>query len=318
MRLVFAGTPEPAMPALRALADSDHEVVAVVTRPDAGAGRGRKVVESPVAQVAQELGIPVLKPVSAKDPEFHEQLRALEPDACPVVAYGALIPPEALEIPTHGWINLHFSLLPAWRGAAPVQHAIIAGDEITGASTFRIEEGLDTGPVFGVVTQSISSTDTAGTLLETLADSGSTLLVKTMDGLADGSLVPVPQPADGVSLAPKINPADAQVAFADPAIAVDRRIRGCSPFPGAWSTLDGKRVKVGPVSLADPSQLEQLVVGQLAPGELYPTKKTVFVGTGNGVVTLDQVKPEGKGFMAAADWARGQRIEAGARFEWVQ
>lgn len=317
MRLVFAGTPEPAVPALRALADSDHEVVAVVTRPDAQAGRGRKVVESPVAQVAQELGIPVLKPVSAKDPEFHEQLRALEPDACPVVAYGALIPPEALEIPTHGWINLHFSLLPAWRGAAPVQHAIIAGDEITGASTFRIEEGLDTGPVFGVVTQSISSTDTAGTLLATLADSGSTLLVKTMDGLADGSLVPVPQPADGVSLAPKINPADAQVAFADPAIAVDRRIRGCSPFPGAWSTLDGKRVKVGPVSLADPSQLEQLGVGQLVPGELHPTKKTVFVGTGNGVIALDKVKPEGKGEMLAADWARGQRIEAGVRFEWV-
>ncbi|MFZ1361615.1 MAG: methionyl-tRNA formyltransferase [Candidatus Nanopelagicales bacterium] len=317
MRLVFAGTPEPAIPSLRALAASEHEVVAVVTRPDAQAGRGRKIVESPVAQVAAELGIPCLKPASAKDPEFHQQLRELEPDACPVVAYGALIPAEALEIPKHGWINLHFSLLPAWRGAAPVQHSIIAGDEITGASTFRIEEGLDTGPVFGVVTQSISSTDTAGTLLETLADSGSTLLVKTMDGLADGSLVPVPQPADGVSLAPKISPADAQIPFTDPAFAVDRRIRGCSPFPGAWSTLEGKRVKVGPVTLADPARLDQLDIGSLEPGVLHPTKKQVFVGTGNGIVVLDKVKPEGKGEMAAADWARGQRIEPGARFEWV-
>ena len=317
MRLVFAGTPEPAIPSLRALAASDHDVVAVVTRPDAQAGRGRKVVESPIAQVASELGIPVLKPSSAKDPEFHDQLRALEPDACPVVAYGALIPPEALEIPRHGWINLHFSLLPAWRGAAPVQHSIISGDEITGASTFRIEQGLDTGPVFGVVTQSIASTDTAGTLLANLAEPGATLLTKTMDGLEDGSLVPVPQPTDGVSLAPKINPADAQVVFEDPALAVDRRIRGCSPFPGAWSTLEGKRVKIGPVSIADPERLEQLGVGELAQGEIHPTKRTVFVGTASGTIALDKVKPEGKGEMLAADWARGQRVEAGSRFEWV-
>lgn len=317
MRLVFAGTPEPAVPSLRMLAESSHEVVAVVTRPDAQAGRGRKIVASPVAQVAAELGIPVLKPTSIKDPEFLDQLRALEPDACPVVAYGALIPPEALEIPKHGWINLHFSLLPAWRGAAPVQHSIISGDEITGASTFRIEQGLDTGPVFGVVTQSISSTDTAGSLLATLADSGATLLAKTMDGLADGSLTPLPQPPDGISLAPKINPADAQVPFRDPAQAVDRRIRGCSPFPGAWSTLAGARVKIGPVSVADPEQLTQLGVGQLAPGEIHPTKRVVFVGTGSGVLALDQVKPEGKGDMAAADWARGQRIAVGSRFEWL-
>lgn len=318
MRLVFAGTPEPAVPSLRALAASSHEVVAVITRPDAQAGRGRKLVESPVARVAEELGIPVLKPHSAKDPEFQDELRALEPDACPVVAYGALIPPAALEIPKHGWINLHFSLLPAWRGAAPVQHSIISGDEITGASTFRIEEGLDTGPVFGVVTQAIAPTDTAGTLLATLAETGATLLTKTMDGIEDGSLVPVPQPADGVSQAPKILPADAQVPFADPAVAVDRRIRGCSPFPGAWSTLAGKRVKIGPVTVVDQAQLDELGVGALAAGEILPTKRTVFVGTGNGTVALDRVKPEGKGEMSAADWARGQRVEPGTLFEWVQ
>ena len=188
MRLVFAGTPEPAIPSLRALAASEHEVVAVVTRPDAQAGRGRKIVESPVAQVAAELGIPCLKPASAKDPEFHQQLRELEPDACPVVAYGALIPVEALEIPKHGWINLHFSLLPAWRGAAPVQHAIMAGEEITGATTFQIEPALDSGPVYGVVTETIRPTDTAGALLERLSVSGAELLSATLDGVADDAL----------------------------------------------------------------------------------------------------------------------------------
>lgn len=317
MRLVFAGTPEPAIPTLRALVASTHEVVAVISRPAAQAGRGRKLVESPVAQVATELGIPLLKPTTVKDPEFLAQLSDLKPDACPVVAYGALIPPVALDLPKHGWINLHFSLLPAWRGAAPVQHSLIAGDQITGASTFRIEQGLDTGPVFGVVTQEISATDTAGTLLSTLADAGANLMVKTIDAIEDGSIVAVPQPSDGISLAPKITPGTAQVAFTDPAQAIDRLIRGCSPFPGAWSTLAGKRVKLMPVAMATATELAEQAIAGLAPGEIRPTKRTVFVGTGNGVIALTKVKPEGKGEMLAADWARGQQVQPGVKFEWI-
>src|SRR5690349_3341664 len=221
MKLVFAGTPDPAVPALRALLDSGrHEVVAVVTRPDAQAGRGRRVVRSPVGALADDHGIEVLTPARAGDPAFLARLTELAPDACPVVAYGALLPQAALDIPRLGWVNLHFSLLPAWRGAAPVQAAIRAGDEITGASTFRIVKELDAGPVYGVVTEAIGATDTAGGLLGRLAESGAKLLLSTMDGLADGSLVAREQPAEGVSYAPKVTVEDARVSFADPASAV--------------------------------------------------------------------------------------------------
>src|SRR5690349_14585179 len=185
MKLVFAGTPEVAVPALDALiASGRHEVAAVVTRPDAPAGRGRRLVASPVAERAEEAGVEVLKPERPRDPEFLERLTRIAPDCCPVVAYGALLPRPALDIPAHGWVNLHFSLLPAWRGAAPVQHSLMAGDEITGASTFLIEEGLDSGPVFGTVTEPIGSRDTAGELLDRLAVSGARLLVATLDGIA--------------------------------------------------------------------------------------------------------------------------------------
>jgi len=198
MRLVFAGTPDPAVPSLRALLESGrHEVVAVVTRPDAQAGRGRRVVRSPVGALADEHGIEVLTPARAGDPAFLARLTELAPDACPVVAYGALLPQSALDIPVHGWVNLHFSLLPAWRGAAPVQSAIRAGDEITGASTFRIVKELDAGPVFGVVTEKIGPTDTAGVLLGRLAESGAGLLLSTMDGIEDGSLRAVEQSSEG-------------------------------------------------------------------------------------------------------------------------
>ncbi len=232
MRLVFAGTPQPALPSLHALVASAHEVVAVITRPDAPAGRGRRPVASPVRTRAEELGIPVLTPGSLKDPDFQSLLAGLAPDACPVVAYGSLIPPAALGIPVHGWINLHFSLLPAWRGAAPVQHALMAGDDVTGASTFLIEAGLDTGPVFGVMTERIRPDDTAADLLDRLATAGAQLLVATLDGIASGELRPRPQPAEGVSLAPKIEVADAHVDFTRPALTIDRHIRGCTPAPG--------------------------------------------------------------------------------------
>jgi methionyl-tRNA formyltransferase len=305
MRVVFAGTPEVAVPSLDAIEESDHELVAVVTRPDAPAGRGRKLVASPVARRAEELGVPVLKPDHPRDPDFLAALRELAPDCCPVVAYGALLPQSALDIPRHGWVNLHFSVLPAWRGAAPVQHSIWAGDEVTGATTFRIVKAMDAGPVFGVMTERIRATDTAGDLLGRLAEGGSGLLVATLDGIEDGSLEAREQQVDGVSLAPKITVEDAEVDWHEPAVAVDRRIRACTPGPGAWSTFEGERIKLGPVTPdadRDP----------LAPGVLAVSKNAVHVGTGTVPVRLDRVKAFGKKEMGAADWARGVRLEPGA------
>lgn len=305
MRLVFAGTPEVAVPSLDALAASGHELVGVVTRPDAPSGRGRKLVASPVGQRAEELGIPVLKPEHPRDPDFQEALRALRPDVCPVVAYGALLPQSALDIPVHGWVNLHFSVLPSWRGAAPVQHAIWAGDEISGATTFRIVKELDAGPTFGLMTERIRPGDTAGDLLERLAEGGAGLLVATIDGIADGSLEPREQPPEGLSYAPKILVEDARVDWTEHAVAVDRRIRACTPAPGAWSTHEGERIKLGPVTHTETV---------LKPGELEVGKNHVLVGTGTTAVQLGDVKAFGKKQMAAADWARGARLETGARF----
>ena len=306
MRLVFAGTPEVALPSLRALIASQHEVVAVVTRPDAPAGRGRTLAASPVAALAEEHGIEVLKPEKVRDPEFLARLRELAPDCCPVVAYGALVPREALGIPKHGWVNLHFSLLPAWRGAAPVQHAVWHGDDVTGASTFLLEEGLDTGPVLGVVTETIRPADTSGDLLTRLSESGAGLLVATMDALEQGIMAAARQPADGISLAPKINVEDAEVDWSQPAVRVDRQVRACTPAPGAWTTLAGERIKLGPVTLlADDTSL--------APGELGVDKNRVRVGTASHAVVLGEVRAQGKKPMAAADWARGTRPEPGTK-----
>ncbi len=306
MKLVFAGTPGPAVPSLRALIDSGrHEVAAVVTRPDAQAGRGRHVVRSPVGALADEHGIEVLTPARAGDPAFLARLAEIAPDACPVVAYGALLPQAALDIPALGWVNLHFSLLPAWRGAAPVQAAIRAGDEITGASTFRIVKELDAGPVFGVITETIAGTDTAGGLLGRLAESGAKLLLSTMDGLADGTVVAVEQPSEGLSYAPKVTVEDARVSFADPASAVDRQIRAVTPEPGAWAEFRGERFKLGPVTVLDEPGPP--------PGELVIERKRVLVGTATKPLRLGEVQAPGKKRMAATDWARGTRIEQGER-----
>jgi methionyl-tRNA formyltransferase len=307
VRLVFAGTPQAALPSLAALAASRHDVVAVLTRPDARAGRGRGVVPSPVRVAAQKLGIEVLTPDRPGDPQFQARLRELAPQLCTVVAYGALIPQDTLDTAVHGWVNLHFSLLPAWRGAAPVQHAIMAGDEVTGASTFLIEAGLDTGPVYGVMTERIRSTDTAGDLLARLARGGAELLVSTVDGIEDGTLTPVRQPVRGLSFAPKIEVSDAQVAWTEPALAVDRRIRACTPVPGAWTAFRGQRLKLGPVGMPDSS------AAQVSPGSLVVGRHEVMVGTATTPVLLGEVQPRGKRAMPASDWARGVRVEAGER-----
>lgn len=299
MRLVFAGTPEPALPSLRRLiASSRHEVVGVLTRPDTVAGRGRRAVRSPVAQLADEHGIPVLQPARPGDPDAVRTLTEWAPDCCPVVAYGALLRPPLLDLPRHGWVNLHFSLLPAWRGAAPVQAALAAGDEVTGASTFRIEEGLDTGPVFGVVTETVRADDTAGDLLARLAESGAGLLEATMDGLEEGALTAVPQSTDGVSVAPKVTVDAARVDFTLPAVAVDRHVRSVTPAPGAWTEVNGLRVKLGPVTVTDDT---------LPAGVVEVRKRAVLVGTATTAVELSRVQPPGKKPMAATDWARGAR-----------
>jgi methionyl-tRNA formyltransferase len=306
VRLVFAGTPEVSLPALKAIVASGHVLAAVVTRPDAPAGRGRRLVASPVAEYAEELGVEVLKPPRPSDPAFLARLAEIGPDCCPVVAYGGLLPQAALDIPPRGWINLHFSVLPAWRGAAPVQHSIIAGDDVTGATTFRIVKALDAGPVYGVLTEPIGPADTAGDLLGRLAESGAKLLVDTLDGIEAGVLEAREQPADGVTFAPKLTVADARLDLTAPAQRVDRLVRGCNPAPGAWTTFRGERLKVLAVSLVAEQE-------PLAPGELRTTRSSVTVGTGSQPVELVTVQPQGKKPMGAADWARGVRISSDDR-----
>ncbi|GAA2247600.1 methionyl-tRNA formyltransferase [Rarobacter faecitabidus] len=311
MRIIFAGTPAVAVPALEALHASPlHDVVAVLTRADARSGRGRSLEASPVKKRAQELGIPVstAKPVGD---EFLAWLRETGAEGAAVVAYGEILRQETLDALDFGWINLHFSVLPSWRGAAPVQRAIIAGDEFTGASTFVIEADLDSGPVIGVTTQRIGPRMTAGELLEVLGESGSQLLVATFDAIADGKASPVRQSRDGVSYAAKLSVAQGEVPWTAPAQHIDRLIRGFTPDPGAWTSYEGVRLGIGPVEPTSPDE-PALQGDDLAPGEMLVTKKAVFVGTGSAPVRLSDVQPQGKKFMPAADWARGARPSAGA------
>lgn len=300
MRLVFAGTPAPAVPSLQAVLASRHDVVAVVTRPDAPAGRGRRPAPSPVREAAEAAGVEVLTPSRVREPAFLDRLRALAPDCCPVVAYGALIPPAALEIPRHGWVNVHFSVLPAWRGAAPVQRAVAAGDTETGVTVFRLDEGLDTGPVLGTAVETLRPRDTAGEVLDRLAHVGAELLVRVLDGVEAGVLEARAQPDEGVSHAPKVTVDEARVDFTLPAVAVDRRIRAMTPEPGAWSTLGADRLRLFPVT-HDPE------APALDPGKVRLTKRAVLVGTATSPVVLGDVQAPGKRPMAAVDWARGVR-----------
>ncbi len=303
---MFAGTPETAVPSLEALVASRHDVVAVITRPDAPAGRGRTITASPVALAAEAHGIEVLKPGKPSDPEFMARLRELEPACVPIVAYGALIGREALDIPEFGWVNLHFSVLPSWRGAAPVQRSIMAGDEVTGATVFSLVEELDAGPTLGTITELIRDDDTADTLLVRLADWGSKLLVDVIDHIEDGDISAIPQPTENISYAPKLGTEDGRVDWNRPAFAIDRHVRGCTPAPGAWTTFADQRLKIGPLKIADDRTL--------APGRLAVGKREVRVGTATTDVILDEVQPVGKKLMAAADWARGTSIDDEPRF----
>lgn len=306
MRVLFAGTPAVAVPSLDALVDAGFDVVAVLTRPDAPLGRKRILTPSPVAARAAELGIDVIR-ASKVDADVTARIAATAPDVAAIVAYGGLIPRPALDVPRHGWINLHFSLLPAWRGAAPVQRALIAGDDITGAVTFLLEEGLDTGPVFGTLTETVRSDDTAGAVLERLSHSGAVLLTQTLSAVDAGKAAAVPQQGD-VSLAPKLTLDDGRLDWRQPALAIGRRARGVTPEPGAWTTLDGQRVKLEPVLLRPEAPA-------LKPGQLEMNGKSVLVGTGSHPVELTRIQPSGKKMMTAADWARGQATLESVVFE---
>lgn len=307
MRLLFAGTPEAALPSLRTLLDSRHEVVGVLTQPDAPTGRGRRLAPSPVKTLALEAGVPVLTPATLRDQSVQQQLRELAPDVAPVVAYGNLIPQAALDIPRHGWINLHFSLLPQWRGAAPAQRAVLAGQRETGMSVFRIEEGLDTGDVLSTAPTTIGEFETAGELLERMAEDGAEVLSDALDALADGTAVATPQDHSRATRAAKLSTAEARIDWTLPAPQVAAHIRGMSPQPGAWTLLDGARAKILGVEQApDRAPLE--------PGRIEATKRQVLVGTGSDVIALSTLAPAGRRPMRAADWARGAALAPDARF----
>ncbi len=298
MRIAFAGTPDAAVPTLQALINSPHEIAFVITRPDAPKGRGQELTPSPVAKLAASNGLPIVKTSDLS--QVAHQVADL--DAVVVVAFGGLVPKNLLDVPKFGWINVHFSLLPHWRGAAPVQHAIMAGDDVTGITTFRIEEALDSGPVLAYITTSIGNNETAGQLLDRLSIEGAQLALATLQGLANNSIHPLAQPLDGVSYAPKITTAVARINWQEPALVIARKIRAMTPSPGAWTMSGQDRFKLAPVKLVP--EVTHLTAGQLAfvDGQVY-------VGTGSHAVQLDQIQLPGKTFTAANNWARNLKSD---------
>ncbi|MEX5305948.1 methionyl-tRNA formyltransferase [Kocuria sp. CPCC 205258] len=301
MKILYAGTPSVAVPPLVHLAERpDVEIVAVLTRTDAPVGRKKVLTPSPVAEEAGRRGLPVLK-ANRVDAELTERIRGLGADVAAVVAYGALVPQAALDAVPHGWINLHFSLLPQWRGAAPVQRALMAGDTVVGASTFLLEAGLDTGPVLGTMTDEVRPDDTAGTVLERLSRTAAPLLADSLRAVVDGSARPAPQQGDATH-APKLTAEDGRVRWSDPAVAVAHRVRGATPEPGAWTRLEERRLKLDLV-------LPRPDVRDLAPGRCVLRGDAVLVGTGSYAVQLTRVQPAGKKTMEATAWARGRSTE---------
>ncbi|WP_404432819.1 methionyl-tRNA formyltransferase [Microbacterium lacus] len=301
MRLVFAGTPFAAVPSLQRLAASTHDIAAVVTRRDAPLGRKRVITPSPVASAATELGLEVIR-TDRLDAAATETISGLAAELGVIVAYGGLVREPLLSHPPHGWINLHFSLLPRWRGAAPVQHALIAGDRMTGASVFQLVAELDAGEVFAERSVTIPSSATAGDVLESLAGVGAELLLEVVDAIADGTAVAVPQ-VGTPTLAPKLSDEDGRIRWTDAAEGVLGRIRGTTPEPGAHTTMDGARLKI--LAVADaPADAPTLM-----PGALVGVGTTVLVGTGTRPIALETIQPAGKGAMRAMDWWRGLRVE---------
>ena len=302
LRIVFAGTPSVAVPSLHALHAAGHDIAAVVTRPDAPLGRKRVLTPSPVAAAAEELGLPVIK-AARLDAEATERIAALDPELAVVVAYGGLVREPLLSLPPHGWINLHFSLLPRWRGAAPVQRALMAGDRVTGAAVFRLVPELDAGDVFDELRYDVPADATAGDVLEALADLGGGLLADVVDGIAAGTAVAVPQKGEATHAA-KLSIDDGLLDWREPADRVLDRFRGVTPEPGAHTLLDGARFKILAARPADADADEPL-----PPGRARAVKRGVLVGTGTEPILVERVQPAGKAAMDAAAWARGARAD---------
>jgi len=307
MRTVFFGTPQWAVPSLEALLESDIEVAAVVTNPDRPAGRGMEVRASPVKVLALRAGLEVLQPQRARAPEFHDSLALLAPDVATVVAYGKILPPSLLAIPWLGFVNLHFSLLPEYRGAAPVQRAVMDGRPTSGVSIMVLTEGMDEGPILSRTEEPVGAKDTAGSLGDRLAEIGSSALVDALAAYGDGELEPVEQDHDRATYAPKISTDEAAIDWRRASVAIRNQVRGLNPAPGAWTALRGKRLKVW---AAEPSD-----EGGLAPGELYATRGALIAGTGDGALELTQIQLQGKRPATGADAARGLRLARGERFE---
>jgi methionyl-tRNA formyltransferase len=307
MRLVFAGSPDAAVPTLLALIESSHEVVCVITREDSPQGRKRVLTPTPVAVAAEEHGIPVIR-ANRLSSHVHDSVVRLEPDLGVIVAYGGLVREPLLSLPRFGWINLHFSLLPRWRGAAPVQRALMAGDDVTGASVFQLVEALDAGDVYAQLTQGVSPRETAGDLLDSLALAGAPMVAGVVDAIENGTARAEPQAGD-VTLAPKLSLADGLIDFDRHPALVAGHIRGVTPEPGAYAEIDGERVKVLAIGPQLPEQ-------SLAPGEVGVIDGRVAVGTAGAPVEISRVQPAGKKAMDAGDWLRGRR-ETSTRFDTV-
>jgi methionyl-tRNA formyltransferase len=306
MRAVFFGTPEWAVPSLDALLAADVEVAAVVTNPDRPSGRGMKLQPSPVKRAAAGAGLEVLQPATAKGPELAASLTSLAPDVAVVVAYGRILPGPLLEIPAHGFVNVHFSVLPAYRGAAPVQRALIDGLDETGVSIMVLTEGMDEGPVLATETTPVGSDETAGEVGARLAEVGARILVPALRGYVGGTLVPVPQDDARATYAPKVTPEEARLDWSGTAAAIANKVRGLNPAPGAWTTLGDDRVKVW---RARPFPGPELGAGELLAGD------ALYVGTGSGAVVVEEAQVAGKKRMAGLEMARGLRLAPGARFE---
>ena len=304
-RVVFFGTPAWAVPSLESLVDNGFDVPAVVTNPDRPAGRGYAVQASPVKEIALERGLPVWQPEKARDPQLQQDLAALSPDVCVVVAYGKILLASLLEVPSKGFVNVHFSLLPRYRGAAPVQRAVMDGDEETGVSIMVLTEGMDEGPVLSVRTEPIAPEDTAGSLGERLAVAGASLLSETLEQYLAGSLQPVEQDHSAATYAPKLSTDEARIDWGEPAPVIRNKVRGLQPAPGAWTTLDGVRLKLQQVS---PAGGEDLPAGVLRVQD-----DTLLAGTGRGNLVIDEAQLAGKRRMPGVEIARGLRLTTDTR-----
>jgi methionyl-tRNA formyltransferase len=307
MRTVFFGTPRWAVPSLEALLESDIEVAAVVTNPDRPAGRGMALRPSPVKEHALGAGLEVLQPQKARSPEFHDALLELAPDVATVVAYGKILPGSLLAVPRLGFVNLHFSLLPEYRGAAPVQRAVMDGRSVSGVSIMVLTEGMDEGPVLAATEEPVTDDDTAGSLGDRLAAVGATGLVDALAAYEAGNLVPVEQDHARATYAPKITTEEAAIEWTESSGVIRNKVRGLNPVPGAWTTLRGERVKIW----ATRARAE----AGLAPGELDVQDDALVVGTGDGALDLIEVQLQSKRPMSGADAARGLRLAPGERFE---